>query len=50
MAVISLGSLIAAPAEVLSYLIHARNEVRPLNKRYEEMLQQVVQENADHKI
>ena len=47
-AVISLGSLIAAPAEVLSYLIHARNEVRPLNKRYEEMLQQVVQENANH--
>ncbi len=37
-AVIQLGELIGAPIEVLSYLLHGRNSVKPLVKQYEEML------------
>lgn len=35
--VVQLAQMIAAPAEVLAYLIHARNEVLPLLERYETM-------------
>lgn len=35
--VVQLAQMIAAPAEVLAYTIHARNEVLPLLDRYEEM-------------
>lgn len=36
-AVVQLAELIASPIEVLSYLFHARNEVRPLLVRYQEL-------------
>ena len=36
-AAIQLESLIASPIEVLAYLQHARNEVRPLVERYEDI-------------
>ena len=36
-AVVQLAQMIAAPAEVLAYMIHARNEVLPLLDQYEEM-------------
>lgn len=39
--IISLASVVAAPIEVLSYLIHARNEVKPLQKKYTEMVKSV---------
>ena len=35
--VVQLAQMIAAPAEVLAYMIHARNEVLPLLDQYEEM-------------
>lgn len=35
--VVQLAQMIAAPAEVLAYLIHARNEVLPILEQYEEM-------------
>lgn len=37
-AVVQLAQLIAAPAEVLARMLHARSEALPLLKRYEEML------------
>ena len=36
-AIIQLAELIASPSEVLSYLFHAKNEVRPLLTRYQEL-------------
>lgn len=36
-AVIQLAELVASPIEVLSYLFHAKNEVRPLLNRYQEL-------------
>ena len=36
-AAMQISELIAAPAEVLAYMIHARNEVAPLLERYEQM-------------
>lgn len=36
--VVQLAEMIAAPAEVLAYVIHARNEVLPLLNQYEEMV------------
>ncbi len=36
-AVVQLDQMIAAPAEVLAFMIHARNEVLPLLGQYEEM-------------
>lgn len=35
--VVQLAQMIAAPAEVLAYMIHARNEVLPILDQYEEM-------------
>lgn len=35
--VVQLAQMIAAPAEVLAYMIHSRNEVLPLLGQYEEM-------------
>ena len=35
--VVQLAQMIAAPAEVLAYLIHARNEVLPILEKYETM-------------
>ena len=35
--VVLLAQMIAAPAEVLAYMIHARNEVLPILDQYEEM-------------
>ena len=35
--VVHLAQMIAAPAEVLAYMIHARNEVLPILDQYEEM-------------
>lgn len=35
--VVQLAEIIAAPAEVLAYMIHARNEVLPILGQYEEM-------------
>lgn len=35
--VVQLAQVIAAPAEVLAYMIHARNEVLPLLEEYEQM-------------
>lgn len=39
-AVVQLAEMIAAPTEVLAYLIHARNEVLPLLCSYEEMTEE----------
>lgn len=45
-AAMQISELIAAPAEVLAYMIHARNEVEPLLGRYEQMTGNVPAEDG----
>ncbi len=49
-AVVQLAEMIAAPTEVLAYLIHARNEVLPLLDSYEEMTADEAAEKKAEKI
>ncbi|MCD7807374.1 MAG: ABC transporter ATP-binding protein/permease, partial [Lachnospiraceae bacterium] len=46
--VLQLASLLASPIEVLAYLRHARNEVGPLLKRYENILEETGLKNAEN--
>lgn len=44
--VVQLAQMIAAPAEVLAYMIHARNEVLPILAQYEEMTDEDVSDSG----